>query len=1112
MDDISIIEGPTCPDPSVLSATNITSNSADLSWTENGSATSWEIEIGAQGFSPTGTATHIGVWNSFPMSGLLSDRTYSYYVRADCGGGDYSNWVGPYNFTTLESCPDPSGLSASNIISSTADLNWTENGTATTWEIEYGLDGFTQGTGTTIPGISSKPYSLSSLSANTSYDYYVRSDCGGSDYSSWVGPFSFNTTCAEYTVPYFEGFESGYTDATDIVGCLIQESVVGTAKWRANSSQTTYNRTPRTGSFNATLIYSNSDWVFIPISLTAGKTYEISLFARQDGSTTSNASMTISYGTSASAAGMTNSIVALTGLTSGNYQEISGEFSPSSTGIYYVGIFGAINGTPWYISLDDISIVELTPMSYVSSLTTQNTDYTYPADTDHHIIGIEIETAGYVSPFDVTQFNINMNGTTDISDVDNIKLYYSGASSSFSTSNLFGTVSPASGTLSINGTQTLIEGTNYFWLSYDIASDATINNYVDAECVQITMNGGIGSQEPSTTAPSGNCQILDIITCEHKITLYDYENDGWGTYWNGSAVVNRTVNVLVDGTPVLTNLNLASGDNGTSYTFIAEAGATISTVVYGGSGQMQYVITGGNGDFILEDGINQTVPTGKTGTATCDFQSLFSLNGDAYFSGTSGSKANSTGTEITLTSDIKNQKSSAWFNYMLDLSEDFEIDFIMNFGNRNAGDGADGIVFSLQGDCLSCGGTGLSIGYGGISPSIGIEFDTYYNASMTDYAPSGEWDHIAMFKNGSNDHAGANVLAAPVGLAQDAVGNVGITDGADYNATVKWTASSNLLEVFWNGAPTATISYTDDIINNIFGGSSMAYWGFTSGTGTGTNKHTVKVTTLPTITSAAQLQDVEITQGSTYQSELYDFASSYTWTPNDGTISNTAIHNPVFSPTVTTTYCCDIEDYCGNVIKDCFTLTVNTILPVELISFAADCVTDKIHLSWETASEINCDYFAIQTSLDMISWHDVGIVKASGTSNHLNTYKYNANNKVEKTVYYRLKVYDYDGSYSYSTIVVVNCMNDSFIDVSIYPNPVKNELFVRFSNIKSEVIKLFITNSIGQLVYETSFYVFDFNSEFIIDVSNLKDGLYMLNFVGDNVDINCSKKIVKTSD
>jgi len=1109
MDDISIIEGPTCQDPSDLTATNITGYTADLSWTENGIATSWDIELGAGGFSPTGTPTHLSVWDDYTMNSLSPETSYDYYLRSDCGGGDYSSWIGPYNFSTIESCPDPSNLSTANITTSSADLSWTENGIATEWDIEYGAQGFTQGTGTTISATTDNPYSLSGLTSNTSYDYYVRSDCGGGDYSSWVGPYSFNTNCAEYSVPYFEGFESGYADGATIAGCLTQQSIAGTATWMANSSNTNYNRTPRTGSFNTTLIYSNSDWIFIPISLTAGKTYEISLFARQDGSTTSNASITISYGTSASAAGMTNSIVALTGLTSGNYQEISGEFSPSSTGIYYVGIFGAINGTPWYISLDDISIVELTPMSYVTSVTTQNTDYTYPADTDHHIIGIEIETFGYISPFDVTQFNINMNGSTDISDVSNINLYYSGTSSTFSTSNLFGTVSPATGTLSINGTQTLSEGTNYFWLTYDIASNATINNYVDAECVQITMNGGIGSQVPSTTAPSGNCQILYIITCEHKITLYDYENDGWGTYWNGSATVDRTVDVLLDGTPVLTDITLASGDNGTYYTFEVEEGATISTLVYGGSSQMKYIITGGNGDFVLEDGSNMTTPTGTSGTATCDFESLFTLNGDAYFSEASGAKANSSGDEITLTSDIKTQKSSAWFNYMLDLSEDFEIDFTMNFGTRNAGTGADGIVFSLQGDCLSCGGTGLSIGYGGISPSVGIEFDTYYNPTMTDYAPSGEWDHVAIFKNGSNDHAGTDVLAASVGLAQDAFSNVGITDGADYTATVKWTASSNLLEMYWNGSPTATISYSNDIVTNIFSGNNLVYWGFTSGTGLGTNKHTVKVTSYPTITNAAQLQDEEIDQGDTYQSELNDFAASYTWTPNDGTISNTAIHNPIFSPTVTTTYCCDIEDDCGNIIKDCFTLTVNSTLPVELLSFSANCLNDEVLLNWVTANEINSDYFVVQRSDDLFNWKDLTYVEAAGNSNHNLNYNYNDLLMKESIIYYRLKIVDMDGSFNNSNVITVSCKGESDFNFELYPNPVNQKLTVRFLNNDAESVKLYMTNSIGQIVYQTKFVELEFSTEINLDVSNLPEGIYMLNIVDNSSGRLVSRKLVK---
>ena len=46
---ITVIAQP-CPQPSDLGATNITENSADLYWTENGTATSWNIEWGLEGF------------------------------------------------------------------------------------------------------------------------------------------------------------------------------------------------------------------------------------------------------------------------------------------------------------------------------------------------------------------------------------------------------------------------------------------------------------------------------------------------------------------------------------------------------------------------------------------------------------------------------------------------------------------------------------------------------------------------------------------------------------------------------------------------------------------------------------------------------------------------------------------------------------------------------------------------------------------------------------------------------------------------------------------------------------------------------------------------------
>lgn len=105
IDDVSIDDLPSCPQPSDLANTLITTTSASLAWTENGSSTSWDIELGVSGFTPTGTPTAAGITNPYAYGTgaegpLTAATTYDWYVRADCGG-DYSAWVGPMTFTTL---------------------------------------------------------------------------------------------------------------------------------------------------------------------------------------------------------------------------------------------------------------------------------------------------------------------------------------------------------------------------------------------------------------------------------------------------------------------------------------------------------------------------------------------------------------------------------------------------------------------------------------------------------------------------------------------------------------------------------------------------------------------------------------------------------------------------------------------------------------------------------------------------------------------------------------------------------------------------------------------------------------------------------------------------
>jgi hypothetical protein len=115
-----------CPAPSNLSANNIKLNAADLSWTENGVATSWDIELGEYGFAHSGTPTQSSVSNPYTYEGLLANKKYSWYVRANCGEGIHSSWVGPYDFTTDKgraANPVPASYST-NISVTDTTLSW----------------------------------------------------------------------------------------------------------------------------------------------------------------------------------------------------------------------------------------------------------------------------------------------------------------------------------------------------------------------------------------------------------------------------------------------------------------------------------------------------------------------------------------------------------------------------------------------------------------------------------------------------------------------------------------------------------------------------------------------------------------------------------------------------------------------------------------------------------------------------------------------------------------------------------------------------------------------------------------------------------------------------
>jgi lysyl endopeptidase len=142
IDDIYCIQLSNCLNPTNLNATGLTQTTADLFWTGPTNAVSWDVELGPAGFTPNGTPTQSGITNPYTYSSLTSGTMYDYYVRAFCGGTDYSDWIGPFTFSTL--CPAISSFPYTEDFSGgyVPPLCWSANITNTdyTWYYSAGLE------------------------------------------------------------------------------------------------------------------------------------------------------------------------------------------------------------------------------------------------------------------------------------------------------------------------------------------------------------------------------------------------------------------------------------------------------------------------------------------------------------------------------------------------------------------------------------------------------------------------------------------------------------------------------------------------------------------------------------------------------------------------------------------------------------------------------------------------------------------------------------------------------------------------------------------------------------------------------------------------------------
>jgi len=143
-------------------------------------------------------------------------------------------------------------------------------------------------------------------------------------------------------------------------------------------------------------------------------------------------------------------------------------------------------------------------------------------------------------------------------------------------------------------------------------------------------------------------------------------------------------------------------------------------------------------------------------------------------------------------------------------------------------------------------------------------------------------------------------------------------------------------------------------------------------------------------------------------------------------------------------------------------------VPIRLLSFDAILKDNYTALlTWNTASEVNNDYFAVERSVDGNDFDVIGTRKGEGNSSTIHSYDFVDNqfpalNSGAQTLYYRLKQIDYDGHFTYSPIVSIEPKGV----LSITPNPViaGQTLQISYQHTAAESVNIRISNAMGVTV------------------------------------------------
>jgi predicted esterase len=231
--------------------------------------------------------------------------------------------------------------------------------------------------------------------------------------------------------------------------------------------------------------------------------------------------------------------------------------------------------------------------------------------------------------------------------------------------------------------------------------------------------------------------------------------------------------------------------------------------------------------------------------------------------------------------------------------------------------------------------------------------------------------------------------------------------------------------------------------------------------------------------------------------------ASYAWSQTAGPTSASIVGaaTPVVSNLATGlyTFSLSITDILGATASTTTTVNVSAAaaLPVTWVYFRGQGNGASNLLQWETASEQNTSYFAVERSADGVSYATIGQVAAAGNSTLAKDYSFTDVNPPSGNAYYRLREMDADAQYKLSDVVLISGGNAKTIE-QIYPNPVHDLLSVVLNNASKGSGRIVVYDLAGRAMQEASIDKTQDIYSTSLNMKNLVPGLYLVEVkVGD---------------